>query len=206
MNHEGTARFTILTVCTGNVCRSPLAEHLLRKALRGWNEISVASAGTGALIGQPMTDPTIAIATELGVDTATAHTARALDIEHLRNANLVLALTRAHRSDTVAMLPRSSRHTFTLREYARLLDAIPAEDWATIAATPATDTVARLNELTDAAAALRGYVIPPEREEDDDVIDPYRRDDATYRQSASEMVPAINTIVRQLHRAATITA
>ncbi len=47
-----TGPFKILTVCTGNICRSPLAEGLLRKVLRGL-PVEVSSAGTGALVGVP---------------------------------------------------------------------------------------------------------------------------------------------------------
>ena len=49
------ASFTILTVCTGNVCRSPIAEKLLRLELRDLPGVRVHSAGTNALVNAPMT-------------------------------------------------------------------------------------------------------------------------------------------------------
>lgn len=55
----------ILTVCTGNICRSPLAAELLASRLDPQNFI-VESAGTSALVGEQMPDPAIEIATRLG--------------------------------------------------------------------------------------------------------------------------------------------
>lgn len=199
------ARFSILTVCTGNICRSPLTESLLRVGLSQWNVVDVASAGTGALVGHPMTEETIAIAHELGVSDPERHRARALVTEDLRDTGLVLALTRAHRREIVGMLPRGSRHTFTLRELARLLGAVQAADLKSVAALPPENTVERFSELIDVAASLRGYVKPPENDLDDDVVDPYRRGVEVYRQSAAQLVPATETILRSFQLAANIT-
>jgi protein-tyrosine phosphatase len=199
------ARFNILTVCTGNVCRSPLAERLLQKGLERWGVVGTASAGTGALVGHAMTPETVVIAAGFGVSAPESHRARALAVEHLRDSDLVIALTRAHRSEIVAMLPRGSRRTFTLRELARLFDAVQPSDLERVAALPLDDKAGRFVELIDAAAALRGYVAPPERELDDDVVDPYRRGDEVYRESAAQLVPAVESILRRFELAGTIT-
>jgi protein-tyrosine phosphatase len=198
-------RFNILTVCTGNICRSPLAEYLLRDGIQPWPLVKVASAGTGALVGHPMTDQTITIAHGLGISAPEGHRARMLDIKHLRDANLVIALTRSHRSEIVSMLPRGSRQTFTLRELARLLEAVQAADLETVAGLPLEDTAGRLEELTRIAASLRGFVAPPDEEIDDDVIDPYRRSDDVYEMSAAQLVPAVRTILERFELAASIT-
>lgn len=197
-------RFRVLTVCTGNICRSPLAEYLLRKGLERWDVVDVASSGTGALVGHSMTDQTIAIAHQHGVPDPERHRARALVVEHLRHADLVLALSREHRSEIVSLLPRGSRHTFTVRELARLLEAVQAADLAAVAALPLADTAARFSELVHTAAALRGYVTPPENELDDDVIDPYRRGDDVYQQTVEQLVPAIDVILDRFKLAAAI--
>ena len=49
--------FAVLVVCIGNVCRSPAVEHLLRSALDGDSTVAVHSAGTRALVGQPVQPP-----------------------------------------------------------------------------------------------------------------------------------------------------
>jgi len=198
-------RFTILTVCTGNICRSPLAEYLLRQGLEQWGIVNLASAGTGALVGSPMTPQTLAIAHEYGASEPEQHRARVLATDYLRGADLAIALTRAHRSEIVGRLPRGSRRTFTLREFARLLKAIQPSDLGKVAGLPLDDISGRFAELVDVAASLRGYVAPPEDELDDDVVDPYRRSDEVYRLSASQLVPAVETILSRFEMAATIT-
>jgi protein-tyrosine phosphatase len=197
-------KFSILTVCTGNICRSPLAEQLLRSGLEQWAHLTVASAGTGALVGEAMTDQAQALSREFGGVGAEQHVARSLNVDMLREADLVLALSREHRSAIVGMLPRGSRHTFTVRELGRLLEDLPDEEFAAIASVDISDLPARLGLLIEIAASRRGMVMPPEAVEDDDVIDPYRRSDEVYRESAGQLVPAIRTIVRQFNRAATV--
>jgi protein-tyrosine phosphatase len=199
-------RFSILTVCTGNICRSPLAEHLLREGLKNYAAVDVESAGTRALVGESMTAQIIAIAHEHGVVAPEQHRARDLTVEHLRGADLVIALTKSHRSEIATLLPRGSRRTFTLREFARLLNAVQPSDLQTIAALPTEDTAGRLRELVDVAAALRGHVAPPEDELDDDVIDPYRRGDEIYSLAAAQLVPAVESIVSSFELAASVTS
>jgi len=198
-------RFDILTVCTGNVCRSPLAEYLLRRGLQGLEGVGISSAGTDALVGEGMTDQTVVLAIAHGAAQPDRHRARALVVERLRESGLVIALTRAHRSEIVAMLPRGSRHTFTLRELARLLEAVQPSDLSAVASRPIYDTAGRFAELIEIAAALRGYVAPPEHELDDDVIDPYRRGDDIYALMESQLVPAVDVIANKFELAATIT-
>lgn len=184
-------------MCTGNICRSPLAEQLLRAGLARFPEVSVSSAGTGALVDHPMTEQSQALAAEFGVDDAHRHRARALTVDHLREADLVFALSREHRRTIVEMLPRGARHTFTLREFARLLSDLPQEDVEAVAAIDAADAHARFAELVEIAASRRGTVTPPEAAEDDDVVDPYRQGDDVYRLSANQLVPAVNTVLEQ---------
>jgi protein-tyrosine phosphatase len=198
-------RFSILTVCTGNICRSPLAEHLLRDGLKAYPAIELASAGTHALVGEPMTAETIAIAHEHGVQVPEQHRARDLTVEQLHGADLVIALTRAHRSEIVAMMPRGSRHTFTLRELARLLDAVRASDLGTVAELPLDASAERFRKLVDAAASMRGHIAPPDNELDDDVIDPYRRGDEIYRLATAQLLPAVASIVDSFELAASAT-
>ena len=59
---------TILFICTGNVCRSPMAEALFRHAVRGRGEFRVLSAGLGAADGQPPTQHSVTAMRELGMD------------------------------------------------------------------------------------------------------------------------------------------
>jgi protein-tyrosine phosphatase len=193
--------FLILTVCTGNICRSPLAEQLLRAGTIQWPGVSVASAGTGALVDHPMTDEAQALAREFGATDSHSHVARALTVEQLRDADLVIALSREHRRSVVELLPRGARHTFTLRELARLLEGISDDDLVDVASLDPSDTAGRLAGLVEVAASRRGLVEPPDSPDDDDVIDPYRQSDDIYRRSADQLVPAVNLVLAQFARA-----
>lgn len=192
--------FSVVTVCTGNVCRSPLAEQLLRAGLAEIPVVSVSSAGTGALVGSPMDDQSRVLSAEFGGRGADEHVARQLSEEIVSGADLVLAMAREHRSAAVEVSTRALRRTFTLRELARVVEAFTDADWAEVA--QADGVAARLRTLIDLAAALRGTVPPPESAEDDDVVDPFRQSPEVYRRSADELVPAARSIVSVLRRAA----
>ncbi len=197
--------FSILTVCTGNICRSPLAEQLLRAGLAPWPGIAVASAGTASLAGHPMPEQAQNLSREFGGAHPELHTARDLAPTHLREAGLVLGLAREHRRDAVQMLPKALRRAFTLREFARLSEGITDTDLAAAAALELSDHSGRLAVLVEVARSRRGMVLPPAHPDDDDVIDPFRRSDAVYRASADQLVPAVKVIVAQFARALAVT-
>jgi protein-tyrosine phosphatase len=84
----------VLVVCTGNTCRSPLAETLIRAALRS-NDVTVTSAGTGAWEGAPASDGAYLVALENGLDLS-GHHARLLTRELVASADLILTMSRHH--------------------------------------------------------------------------------------------------------------
>ena len=163
--------FRVLHVCTGNICRSPLGEHLMREGLRarlgdGADAFVVESAGTWGHTGAPMEPFALSTLASYGYD-GSAFTARELVAEHVAGADLVLGATREHRAAAVLLQPRAARKTFTLREFDRLLSAVDP------ASLPTGDRVERAHAIVAAAAANRGLV-RPERPDDDDVTDPYQ--------------------------------
>ncbi len=87
----------ILVVCVGNICRSPMAEALLRGALRGHEEITVESAGLGALVGHPADEHAVELMSEQGVDIA-AHRARQLHPDMVATADLILVMEAGHKT------------------------------------------------------------------------------------------------------------
>ncbi len=107
----------ILLVCTGNICRSPLAAALLQRALteRGIEGMDVSSAGTGAWDGAPVSEGAYLVGLERGLDLS-AHRARLLTRELIEEADLVLTMARHHRA-RVDELGGEGR-VFVLGEYA----------------------------------------------------------------------------------------
>ena len=195
--------FTILTVCSGNICRSPLAEQLLRVGLAAWPEVTHGSAGTIGLTGHAMPDEAADLSRHFGGDPL-GHAARVLTAEHLSEANLVFAMSREHRRAIVELFPKAIRYTFTIREFARLVSGVTDGDLEEAAALPLDHVVSRFSTLVGFAASQRGLVSPPESPDDDDVVDPYRRSEAVYAESARQLVPAVNDVVSLFHRAARV--
>jgi len=191
----------ILIVCTGNICRSPLAAALLSSRVDE-RRVSIESAGTRALVGRPMTDETATIARELGVAErlVDSHRARQLDEDALRGADLVLALSREHRRSVVELSPSHVRSSFTLREFARLSADASDDELAEIAAGPRAARRAR--RIVTWLGERRTPDRLPRKASDDDVPDPYGGDRGTYDRSTAAIVPAVDAAAR-LFRAGT---
>ncbi len=184
MTGGAPAATSVLVLCTGNVCRSPAGELLLRSRLRG-ADVEVASAGTRALVGAPVDGPMAGELRAVGVDPSAA-AARALRAEHLRAADLVLAMAREHRAAAVALAPAVVRRTLLLTEAADLAAAVAADGWPADLPDPA----ARLAALPRLAPRYRR----PGSGADADVPDPFRRDAAVHRDSFLRIRDAVDRL------------
>lgn len=90
---------SILMVCTGNICRSPLAESLMREELGrlGEDHVEVSSAGTGAWEGAPASEGAYLVGLEHGIDLSD-HRARLLTSEVVKRADLIFTMARHQRA------------------------------------------------------------------------------------------------------------
>ncbi len=105
----------ILLVCVGNICRSPIAELLMRQALRG-HEFEIGSAGLAALAGQPMDTTAAELLSWHGLDPS-AHRARQLTLELLRRHELILAMEQAQLAQIGRLAPEAVGKVFLLDKW-----------------------------------------------------------------------------------------
>lgn len=163
---------SILVVCTGNICRSPVGEVVLRAQLP--EEVQVSSAGTHAVVGAPA-EPEVHDFLRREVGLEAHHTARQLTKDMAEAADLILTMSGEHRAWIARNAPRVVRRTFTLKEFRALLEALP----------PASQ-FGSLKELSLAAARLRPRLAGDGAELD--IADPYGGPPEGYASSFSEVL------------------
>lgn len=185
----------LLTVCTGNICRSPFSERMLQKELDLLhpNLFSVSSAGTGAMVGDPMESESAGLLTDFG-GSAEGFISRQISPAILADIDLVLTLTVEHRDAVIRMNPRMLKRTYTLVEFARILRTIRQDGSDQIIKGNAPEQVRRRwEELSTVAAVFRSRSKPSTA--GDDVIDPYLASPEVHLQMVYEIMPAIEEIL-----------
>jgi len=113
---------TILFVCTGNICRSPMAEGLFRHAVKGRNDFRVMSAGVGAVDGLPPSDHAVAALKELGIDISRQRS-HMLTADVVQQADYIFGMTHSHVDAITMLYPQAAEKTFLLREFDETLDS-----------------------------------------------------------------------------------
>lgn len=170
---------TVLVVCTGNICRSPVGEALLAHQLAPV-DIIVSSAGTRAMEGSPPAPETLDyIQNALGIDAQGEGTQ--LTKEAAGAADLILAMTEDQRAWVTRLAPRTVRRTYTMLEFSRVLAELDQRA-----------SYRTLSELVRACAPQRrkanslGAI--------NDIADPYGRPPEVYATSFAEVEQASREI------------
>jgi glycine hydroxymethyltransferase len=112
---------TVLFVCTGNVCRSPMAEGLFRQAVQSRGDYRVLSAGLGATEGHPPSTFAVQAVRELGIDISSQRS-HMLTAEWVAQADYIFGMTHHHVDTVMLLYPQAAEKTFLLREFDETLD------------------------------------------------------------------------------------
>ncbi|MDG4828786.1 phosphotyrosine protein phosphatase [Solwaraspora sp. WMMD1047] len=200
--------FTVLHVCLGNICRSPMAERLLALAIRerlakqaGGAAGTAAdellhshSAGTGGWhAGEEMNPPAARQVRSRGGEVA-GFGARKLRSEHIDAADLILTATADQQEYVVALRPDAAGRTFVLGEFGRLLSGLDSAALPPASLDPdafharGVAIVAAMDAARAGAAALPG----------DDLDDPWGRGDQCFTRVADEIEETVQPLAAAL--------
>lgn len=186
----------ILFVCTGNTCRSPMAEGLLRKlsAERGI-ELGVRSAGVSAITGTSMSRHAAAILREEGFEGSI--TSSQLTEEMVNWADLILTLTRSHKQHVLHYYPEAVDKTYTLKEYTGSEESVRA-DLAELDSLYAQAELKRSLGQEPNAGDMERIIEIRQRIPSFDITDPYGGTREDYEMAAAEIRSALHRLLDKL--------
>ena len=156
---------TILLVCTGNICRSPMASGFLAGLLRdqGVHGVSVESCGVSAWEGSPATPEAVEAMRERGLDIS-GHVARRMNRRIIEAADLIVGMASEHREAVRRIARPAASRTFTLKELVHLLDSAGPPQREASSEDLLRSAVVRADAVRDA--------YPDLHLQDEDVADP----------------------------------
>ena len=174
---------TLLFICTGNLCRSPMAATVARKVLAGRAKaVNVISAGL-LRPGEPATDEAVKVMWRRGLDLST-HRSRRVGDALVPAPDLIVGMARQHARAVIDVIPGLFPRTFTLKDFV---------------ARARSEGPRRAGEAIDTYLARvgtgRGFGALVGMNSADDVADPIGCDLRTYERCATEIEGAVTTLV-----------
>lgn len=185
----------ILFVCTGNTCRSPMAESMMRHLMKERGiEAEVRSAGVSAWNGTPMSEHAQQVLQHRKMDNPD-FSSQLLSDSLVEWADLVLTLTSGHKRHVLQLFPDVSEKTFTLNEYANQSQQDSSlEEWTSFTAELQMK-IAQGIQPTE--ADITRYYTLQQKLPNMDIADPYGGSLEDYQMTAQEIEAAINKILDQ---------
>lgn len=175
---------SILVVCTGNICRSPVGEAALRNLLP--EGLIVSSAGTHAALNSPSAPESAEFVSRV-LGSELDHVGQQLTKEQTEDADLVLTMTAEHRAWVARTAPRAVRRTFILREFEETLTYLPRDQ-----------PFESVRDMAQAASRLRSRVGSEGVELD--IADPYGGPAEGYENSFREVFASSREIASAITR------
>ena len=119
----------VMFICTGNICRSAMAEAMFKKMLEqnNRNDIQVYSCGISAYDGDVPTENAIEVMNEHGID-ITNHRATNIYYSNIEEMDLILCATQSHKYSILSQYPQLQDKVFTLKEYVGIKEQIDIKD------------------------------------------------------------------------------
>ena len=201
--------YSVLFVCTGNTCRSPMAEHMFKKMLAEYGlseRVAVRSAGLSSVTGQRISDNALKVLVRRGLQNVDRHRARRVSHDQVDRADLMLTMTMDHKREIIRRFPDALDKVYTLLEYATE-DVLTKQLWdewqkltvETQLAHVGTSDAGGDEYVTNEARRLRLEFL-----EDQlpllDIPDPFGQNEDAYELTAEELESACEQALFRLRR------
>ncbi len=198
----------ILFVCTGNTCRSSMAEAMFKVMLKDTGlDIEVASAGTSVFFQGGASAQAVEVMGERGIDLS-GHSSRQIVNEDIKKADLILTMTQVHKQTVQEMAPEFSGKVFTLKEYVAgdseksggILKKALANDCEAPGKALAGDCEVPEKALADDCEVPGKALANNCETEGIDIVDPFGGTVEDYRACSREIEKALEKLIREIKK------